>query len=614
MKETRFKETEIGLFPEDWKDATIQDLGPISKGKGISRAECGTGNIPCVRYGEIYKDYDNYIKSFQSFISKEVAKTSRKLQYGELLFTGSGETKEDIGKCVAFVGNEEAYAGGDIIIVNPNLEDNNPLFLGFLMNDKYIISQKALRGQGDAVVHITSKTLATVQMVLPPLDEQTRIASALTSIDNLISSLDKLIEKKKNIKQGTMQQLLTGKKRLNGFNEPWVEIELDTIFDLKKGNGLSKEKISIDGIYKCMLYGEIFTRFNYITNRHFHKTNYPEGILSKIGDVLMPASTTTKGIDLVKAVAINEDSVLLGGDIIILRKKKNNQDSYFWATLISEVDKSKVADKAQGITIIHLHTNSLKNIRYTVPSSYKEQSAIASVLTSMDNAIAALEAKKAKYVQIKQGMMQQLLTGKIRLVESASESKARKANIHFKRSVVAAEIADRLCEEPTFGHVKMMKMLFLAERLCHIELDSHYHRDAAGPYDNRALRSIDGQLKRQGWFEAKNVGGRIVYIPLQRRGNHKKYFNKYYAGCASILDKITETFRTMTTEQCEIVATLFSAWEDLLHAGKSCTENDIVNEVLNNWHESKQRISREHWLNAIVWMRREGFVPQVETL
>lgn len=468
---------------------------------------------------------------------------------------------------------------------------------------------------GSSVQNLNKDKVAGVKVITPTSkEEQSRIASALTAIDNLISSLDKLIEKKKNVKQGTMQQLLTGKKRLNGFNEPWVEIELDTIFDLKKGNGLSKEKISIDGIYKCMLYGEIFTRFNYITNRHFHKTNYPEGILSKIGDVLMPASTTTKGIDLVKAVAINEDSVLLGGDIIILRKKKNNQDSYFWATLISEVDKSKVADKAQGITIIHLHTNSLKNIRYTVPSSYKEQSAIASVLTSMDNAIAALEAKKAKYVQIKQGMMQQLLTGKIRLVESASESKARKANIHFKRSVVAAEIADRLCEEPTFGHVKMMKMLFLAERLCHIELDSHYHRDAAGPYDNRALRSIDGQLKRQGWFEAKNVGGRIVYIPLQRRGNHKKYFNKYYAGCASVLDKITETFRTMTTEQCEIVATLFSAWEDLLHAGKSCTENDIVNEVLNNWHESKQRISREHWLNAIVWMRREGFVPQVETL
>lgn len=591
MKETRFKETEIGRIPEDWSISFIGDECSVNTGSKNTQDKIDNGKYPFyVRSQEIER-----INSY-SYDCEAV------------LTAGDGGT----GKVFHYInGKFEVHQRVYIMNNFSDRLDGQFFYRYFAQNFYNRINQMTAKSTVDSV---RKEMITKMYISFPSKEEQTRIASALTSIDNLISSLDKLIEKKKNIKQGTMQQLLTGKKRLNGFNGPWVEIELDTIFDLKKGNGLSKEKISIDGIYKCMLYGEIFTRFNYITNRHFHKTNYPEGILSKIGDVLMPASTTTKGIDLVKAVAINEDSVLLGGDIIILRKKKNNQDSYFWATLISEVDKSKVADKTQGITIIHLHTNSLKNIRYTVPSSYKEQSAIASVLTSMDNAIAALEAKKAKYEQIKQGMMQQLLTGKIRLVESASESKARKANIHFKRSVVAAEIADRLCEEPTFGHVKMMKMLFLAERLCHIELDSHYHRDAAGPYDNRALRSIDGQLKRQGWFEAKNVGGRIVYIPLQRRGNHKKYFNKYYAGCASVLDKITETFRTMTTEQCEIVATLFSAWEDLLHAGKSCTENDIVNEVLNNWHESKQRISREHWLNAIVWMRREGFVPQRESL
>lgn len=394
MKETRFKETEIGLFPEDWKDATIQDLGPISKGKGISRAECGTGNIPCVRYGEIYKDYDNYIKSFQSFISKEVAKTSRKLQYGELLFTGSGETKEDIGKCVAFVGNEEAYAGGDIIIVNPNLEDNNPLFLGFLMNDKYIISQKALRGQGDAVVHITSKTLATVQMVLPPLDEQTRIASALTSIDNLISSLDKLIEKKKNIKQGTMQQLLTGKKRLNGFNEPWVEKKLGEIAKIETG----KKDVNIasqTGLYP------FFTCSREVYRAHSYSFDTDAILIAGNGDVGNLHEYHGK------FEVYQRTYVLYEFKDVILKYIIHYLSMYLVKKLLEGI---------LGSTIPYIVLSQLQNFVINCPIDENEQIAIASVLTSMDNAISALEAKKAKYEQIKQGMMQQLLTGKIRLV------------------------------------------------------------------------------------------------------------------------------------------------------------------------------------------------------
>lgn len=461
----------------------------------------------------------------------------------------------------------------------------------FAQNFYNRINQMTAKSTVDSV---RKEMITKMYISFPSKEEQTRIASALTSIDNLISSLDKLIEKKKNIKQGTMQQLLTGKKRLNGFNEPWVEITLGEIaLDIRTGKRNGNEN-QVNGKYPFFVRSEKVYKIDAYSFDGEAILIPGEGGIGKIYHYINGKFDFHQRVYKIS----NFD----------------NADGKFVYYYLSKFFGIHALENTAKATVDSLRVDTFLNFNMITPKDMVEQSAIASVLTSMDNAIAALEAKKAKYEQIKQGMMQQLLTGKIRLVESASESKARKANIHFKRSVVAAEIADRLCEEPTFGHVKMMKMLFLAERLCHIELDSHYHRDAAGPYDNRALRSIDGQLKRQGWFEAKNVGGRIVYIPLQRRGNHKKYFNKYYAGCASVLDKITETFRTMTTEQCEIVATLFSAWEDLLHAGKSCTENDIVNEVLNNWHESKQRISREHWLNAIVWMRREGFVPQVETL
>lgn len=587
MKETRFKETEIGRIPEDWEVVKLEDKGALLRGSinpqmfpqkqfvEYSMPSFDNGCIPEVKNGFSMQSGRTCIKS-PVLLYNKLNVRQRRIWYIE--------TCPDDSICsMEFL---------------PYVSDKIDLccLKYFVNTDKVTADFVGMsKGTSNSQKRIAPSDFLEYKIGLPKeKEEQTRIASALTSIDSLISSLDKLIEKKKNIKQGTMQQLLTGKKRLNGFNEPWVEITLGEIaLDIRTGKRNGNEN-QVNGKYPFFVRSEKVYKIDAYSFDGEAILIPGEGGIGKIYHYINGKFDFHQRVYKIS----NFD----------------NADGKFVYYYLSKFFGIHALENTAKATVDSLRVDTFLNFNMITPKDMVEQSAIASVLTSMDNAIAALEAKKAKYEQIKQGMMQQLLTGKIRLVESASESKVRKANIHFKRSVVAAEIADRLCEEPTFGHVKMMKMLFLAERLCHIELDSHYHRDAAGPYDNRALRSIDGQLKRQGWFEAKNVGGRIVYIPLQRRGNHKKYFNKYYAGCASVLDKITETFRTMTTEQCEIVATLFSAWEDLLHAGKSCTENDIVNEVLNNWHESKQRISREHWLNAIVWMRREGFVPQVETL
>ena len=450
-----------------------------------------------------------------------------------------------------------------------------------------MIKQKAQRGQGDAVVHIVPRDLATILFAFPAKSEQTRIATALSNIDALISELGRLIEKKRAIKQGAMQQLLTGKKRLKGFSEPWVEKKLGEICDVKRGVRVTREALTTEGQYPV-----------------FQNTNYPLGYFNKYN------------------VAANTPFVIVGGSAGLVGFSKNN----YWAA-----DDCAYFDNCEELNLVflyyilllrqneikrHVRTASVprldrKNIEDIVLSTplLSEQSAIASVLTSMDNEISALEAKKAKFEQIKQGMMQQLLTGKIRLVETTVKTNATSANVHFRRSVLAAEIAERLYEEPTFGHVKMEKMLFLTERLCHIDIGSHYHRDAAGPYDNRALRSIDSQLKKQKWFDVKRTEKENRYVPMQNCGKHKTYFDKYFSAVLPTFDKIIDTFKTQNTERCEIVATLYSAWEDLLDSNKSFTDADIVNEVLNNWHESKKRISKERWLSAIQWMRENGFAP-----
>ena len=611
MIETKFKETEVGRIPEDWEVKPLAEIGTFSKGAGISRAEALSGNIPAIRYGEIYTCHNDYIKVFHSFISQSVADSSAQIYYGDVLFAASGETKEDIGKCVAYTDKEQAFAGGDIIILHTNTEQFDAKYCGYALNAKYVVKQKSQRGQGDAIVHIVPRDLASIQFAFPPKSVQRHIATALSNVDALISELGRLIEKKRAIKQGAMQQLLTGKKRLKGFSEPWMQKKLGEDATILRGgsprpiedyitdsqNGLNWIKI-----------GDVKPEDKYLrkTAEKIKKEGLSKTRQVKKGDLILSNS-----MSFGRPYILDIDGCIHDGWLVIQDYQEAYNMQFLYYILCSDAIMNQYVSMAAGSSVQNLNKEKVANVLLYAPTSLQEQSAIASVLTSMDNEISALAAKKAKYEHVKQGMMQQLLTGKIRLVENAVKTNVTSANVHFRRSVLAAESADRLCEEPTFGHVKMEKILFLSERLCHIETDSHYHRDAAGPYDNRALRSIDSQLKKQKWFEVRRTEKGYRYVPMQNRGKHKMYFDKYFSAVLPTFEKIIDTFKTQNTERCEIVATLYSAWEDLLHSNMPFTDADIVNEVLNNWHESKKRISKERWLNAIHWMRENGFAPNV---
>lgn len=195
-----------------WMKTKLGSLGVFLKGSGVTKGEALSGNLPCVRYGEIYTVHNDVIRSFCSWISSNVAATATRLKPGDILFAGSGETKEEIGKCVSFVDNIEAYAGGDIVILRPTAVDST--FLGYYLNTDPINRQKASRGQGDAIVHISSGALAEIDITVPAIEEQTSIAAILSNMDAEIAALEAKLTKARHLKQGMMQQLLTGKIRL----------------------------------------------------------------------------------------------------------------------------------------------------------------------------------------------------------------------------------------------------------------------------------------------------------------------------------------------------------------------------------------------------------------
>jgi type I restriction enzyme S subunit len=212
MQQLLTGKTRLPGFSHIWICKTLGELGSFSKGKGIRRDEVQTDGHPCIRYGEIYTHHNDHIRQFYSFISPEVARTSKPIKKGDLLFTGSGETAEDIGRCVAFLGEEKAYAGGDIVILSTDGCDSK--FLGYLMNHSNVAEQKARMAQGDAVVHISATNLGRVQVSLPDRCEQEAIGNVLWDMDAEIQGLEDRRDKTAALKQGMMQELLTGRIRL----------------------------------------------------------------------------------------------------------------------------------------------------------------------------------------------------------------------------------------------------------------------------------------------------------------------------------------------------------------------------------------------------------------
>ena len=212
MQQLLTGQTRLPGFRGEWEVKRLGDVGTFLKGSGVKKDEAESGGLPCIRYGEIYTHHNDYIRIFKSWISPDVAATATRLRQGDLLFAGSGETKEEIGKCVAFVNDYEAFAGGDIVILR--VANADAMFMGYYCNTAPINAQKASMGQGDAVVHISAAALSRIEVTVPSAPEQTTIAAVLADMDTELSALEARLDKTRDLKKAMMQELLTGKTRL----------------------------------------------------------------------------------------------------------------------------------------------------------------------------------------------------------------------------------------------------------------------------------------------------------------------------------------------------------------------------------------------------------------
>ncbi len=407
------------MIPADWNVKRLGEIGLFSKGSGIKREDISDTGVPCIRYGELYTRYQNYISEAVSRIPLNVVYQALPVTSGDLLFAGSGETTEEIGRCSAYVGAEQAYAGGDIIVFRPI--GQNPIFLGHLMNFSTIATQKSRMGQGDAVVHISGRNLAQVQVGLPSLSEQCAIAEVLADVDKLLGALEALIAKNRSIKQAAMQQLLTGKTRLPGFSRKWKVKKLADFGVFRSGNGFPLTfQGHQSGDHPFFKVSDTNNKGNHLLLRSAnHRIN--EDVRINLGATLFPAGSIVfakigAAVFLERKRLLSQESCLDNNMMAFSLTTPNTCERFFYYLF----DRIELSKHVFTTALPSLSSREIGAICVRLPP-LEEQRAIATVLSDMDAEIDVLEQRREKIRVVKQSMMQILLTGRVRLLSGPFE-------------------------------------------------------------------------------------------------------------------------------------------------------------------------------------------------
>ena len=407
---------------ENWKEVTIGDVATIIGGGTPSTLNPSywSGDIQWFTPAELNNSKKYVSKSERTITEQGLKKSSAKLlPKGTVLLT----TRASIG-LTAILKNPACTNQGFQSLIAKDICCNEFLYYVIPLIKDEMLS----RASGSTFAEISAKKLSTITLQLPPLPEQQRIAKALSDVDALISTTEKLIQKKKNIKQGTMQNLLTGKKRLLGFAkstrtkmtelgeipEDWEVKSLGEIAETFTGLTYSPENV-----YE---HGTLVLRSSNIKNEQlcfednvFVQMSIPERAFVKENDILICVRNGSKAL-IGKSALIPKSAVgmAFGAFMTVLRSSSVNQNYllYVWQ---SDFVQKQVTDNL-GATINQITNADFKKFNVIISPDKEEQTAIANVLSSMDKEIETLNTKLEKYRNLKTAMMQQLLTGKIRLV------------------------------------------------------------------------------------------------------------------------------------------------------------------------------------------------------
>jgi type I restriction enzyme S subunit len=416
MVKEGYKQTEIGVIPEDWEVKQIGNSFIFKNGLNKAKKYFGEGK-PIINYMDVFKNCGIYKKDIfgKVQVNKEEIKNYN-VKRGDVFFTRTSETIDEIGLTAVIMEDiENAVFSGFVLRARPI--DNSYI----LEYKKYCFSSKYIRNQIISTSSYTTRALTNgtflskVYIPVPPKPEQKAISTALSDIDHLINSLEQLIAKKEAIKKATMQQLLTGKKRLKGFSGEWEEKKLGEVVKVQNGYAFKSYLFIQEGIPIVRISNIADNYIDFYDVVYYPEIKIDKNYIIEKDDVLIAMSGATTGkvgkYTYEKKAYLNQR---VGKFIVNKKYITLGYVSYFLKTKIFK--KQLIEYIAQGAQP-NISTKEIESIYIKYPQDIQEQKAIAKILSDMDKEIEVLKSKLDKLKAIKTGMMQELLTGRVRLIK-----------------------------------------------------------------------------------------------------------------------------------------------------------------------------------------------------
>lgn len=454
--------------------------------------------------------------------------------------------------------------------------------------------------ESTGVPQLTVPQIENIEVALPDYTQQVAVAKALSDIDSLLSSIQKLIEKKKAIKQGAMQELLTGKKRLPGFSGEWSQAPFEDLFDFLPTNAFTRDQMTDTGTIQNVHYGDILTKYGACLD--MAKTDVPyllesvsvrkysESSYVREGDVIIADtaedSTVGKCVELVNVCG----KVLSGQHTMLCRPKITFAPKFLGYYMNAECFHNQMLPFITGIKVSSISKANISTLVLKYPTLIEEQQAIAQVFSDMDNEIAQLEKKLAKYQQIKQGMMQELLTGRIRMVDADGKEQSKTQilqerqpahNQHFDDAVMIAGIVNAFYSEKyPLGRKKVQKLLYLVRRKEQADI-SAFHKKAAGPYaDEIRYKGGEPIAQKNKYIQVKRSEKGSCFEKGAQMQQALAYLQDW--GKQADIDWLVSQFQYTSVNELELLATVDMAICDLHREGKVISVASIKNLIRSN--------------------------------
>ena len=396
-------------YPTDWAPMQLRDIGYIQMCRRIFQNQTKTyGAIPFYKISTFGGKADAYI-------SQELYEKYKLLypypEKGDVLISAAGT----IGKTVIFDGKDSYFQDSNIVWLKVDEEVIDREFLWWFYRS---FPWNAL--EGTTIQRLYNSIILDTEIHLPEKTEQEEIARTLSLFDTYIDDLTELIEKKKGIRDSALEDLITKKTRLDGFDGDWTLVSFNQVITPKARigwQGLKKHEYLRNG-YSYLISGTDFSRGTISLENIWFVSKERYEMDSNIqvfeGDVLVTKDGTIGKVAIVPKL---DKPATLNSHVYVFRTKPKLELKFLFRILQSSTFRRFIDNLQSGSIIVSLAQKDLKNFEFEIPVDIKEQEAIATVLTAMDDEIEALENERDKIVQIREGAMDDLLTGRVRLTK-----------------------------------------------------------------------------------------------------------------------------------------------------------------------------------------------------